>query len=56
MNPKQAPRNVVGWFRQRDRAPKLSESKFIKKANSDSVDSSPKAETKGQRGLSLYTI
>jgi hypothetical protein len=36
--------SVVGWLRQKDRAPKLLESKFIKQACSNSVDSSPKAE------------
>jgi hypothetical protein len=43
---------VVGQLRQRDQAPKLSESK---QADSDS-DSSPKAEPREQRGLSIYTI
>jgi hypothetical protein len=38
------PRNVVGWLRLRNRAPKLLGSKFIKQATSDSVDLSPKAE------------
>jgi hypothetical protein len=37
-------------------APKLSGSKFIKQANSNSADSCPKAEPQEQRGLSLYTI
>jgi hypothetical protein len=49
-----APRNVVGWLRQRDRAPKLSGSKFIKQSSSNSADSSPKTEPQEQRGLSLY--
>jgi hypothetical protein len=48
--------SVVGWLRQREGAPKFSGSKFIKQAGSDSADSSPKAEPREQRGLSLYTI
>jgi hypothetical protein len=47
---------VLGQLRQRDRAPKLLGSKFIKQAGSDSVDSSPKAEPQEQRELSLHTI
>jgi hypothetical protein len=43
----------VGWLRQRDRAPKLSGSKFIKQAGSDSEDLRPKAEPQEQRGPSL---
>jgi hypothetical protein len=51
-----APRNIVGWLRQRDRALKLLGSKFIKQACSDSADLHPKTEPWEQRGLSLYTI
>jgi hypothetical protein len=40
----------VGWFRKR-RAPKLSESKFIKQVISNSVDSSPKAEPRDKGGF-----
>jgi hypothetical protein len=47
---------VVGRLRQRDRTPKLSRSKFVKQAGSDSVDSLPKAEPQEQRGLFLHTI
>jgi hypothetical protein len=43
-------------LRQGDRSAKLSGSKFIKQASSDSVDLHPKAEPQEQRGLSLYTI
>jgi hypothetical protein len=37
------------------RAPKLSESKFIKQGGNTSADSCPRAEPQEQRGLSLYT-
>jgi hypothetical protein len=40
---------------ERERAPKLSGSKFIKQASSNSTDSSPKAESREQRGFSLCT-
>jgi hypothetical protein len=38
--------SAAGWLRQRqrDEAPKLSGSKFIKQASSDSADSRPKVE------------
>jgi hypothetical protein len=32
LNPGQVPRNVIGWLRQRDGAPRLLGSKFIKQA------------------------
>jgi hypothetical protein len=51
------PQTVAGGLRQRqEKAPKLSGSKFIKQASSDSVDSSSKAEPREQRGPFLYTI
>jgi hypothetical protein len=39
-----------------EKAPKLLGNKFIKQDGSDSVDLSPKAEPREQRGLSLHTI
>jgi hypothetical protein len=39
-----------------ERALKLSRSKFIKQASSDSGDSSPKAEPRNKRGLPYITI
>jgi hypothetical protein len=50
--PPALPSFVIGQLRQRDRAPKLSGSKFIKQADSDSVDSYPKAESPEQSGPS----
>jgi hypothetical protein len=43
---------VVGQLRQRNRAPKISGSKFIKQASSNLADSSPKAEPKKKGGFS----
>jgi hypothetical protein len=56
--PPALPSFVIGQLRQRDRAPKLSGSKFIKQAgrDSDSADLHPKAEPREQRGPSLYII
>jgi hypothetical protein len=39
-----------------EKAPKLSGSKFIKQASSNSADSSPKTGPQEQRGPSLYTV
>jgi hypothetical protein len=44
---------VTQWLRQRDGAPKLLGSKFIKQASSNTADLSPKAEPQEQGGL-LY--
>jgi hypothetical protein len=44
---------VVVKLRQRDRAPKLSGSKFIKQAGSHSVDSHPKAEPQNKGGFPI---
>jgi hypothetical protein len=43
---------VAGVLRQRQ-SPNLLGSKFIRQAGSDSVDSSPKAEPREQKGSSL---
>jgi hypothetical protein len=39
-----SPQKCLGQLKQRDGAPKLSGSKFIKQASSDSTDLHPKAE------------
>jgi hypothetical protein len=50
--PDKCPRNVVGCLRERDKAPKLSGSKFIKKVSNDSADLSPQTDLREQRRLS----
>jgi hypothetical protein len=55
-NPGHSPRNVVGQLRQRDRAPNLSGSKFIKQASSDLTDSHPNDDPQEQKHLSIYAI
>jgi hypothetical protein len=40
-----SPKNVAGWLRQKDGTAKLSRSKFIKQASSDSADLHAKAES-----------
>jgi hypothetical protein len=50
------PPEMLQEVTETERAPKLLGSKFIKQAGSYSADSSPKAECREQRGLSLYTI